>query len=293
MARATPSWTDTEATDWAAGDFVEVTKFLQQILQNLEYLAQSHDHTGDPDGLVLPITSITAHAARHAGAGADDIGAQAMAITGNWDVTGVTGRVKIQTGAGVPSHSEAEGTLYWDTTGNTLYCNNDGATAWTEVGASTAVQVPWALWVPDPLFTVGNAVWNIANRGIFLPFTVPTSVTVTTIRISVVTQSGNLDVGIYDESRTKIVSLGSTAVGAVGSQVCNIADTVLAAGRYYFAMVCDNVTANFARGISFSDPLGRWQYKTAAFPLPAGPVTFDGFVNYAPVAVLHISGGIA
>src|SRR3990167_6051017 len=131
MGRAIASWTNTEITDWQAGDFAEVTKFLQQLLQNIEYLAQSHDHTGDPDGLALPATSITAHASRHASAAADDIGGQAMAITGNWDVTGVTGRVKIQTGAGVPSHSEAEGTLYWDTTNNKLYGNNDGATSWT------------------------------------------------------------------------------------------------------------------------------------------------------------------
>jgi len=90
------------------------------------------------------LTNVTAdqhhaqlHAAAHAAAAGDDIGGQAMAITGNWDVTGITGRLKIQTGAGAPSHSEAEGTLYWDTTNNKLYCNNDGATAWTEVGTGS------------------------------------------------------------------------------------------------------------------------------------------------------------
>ena len=86
----------------------------------------------------------------------------------------------------------------------------------------------------------------------FLPFTVLTSVTVTTIRIHIQTQSGNLDVGIYDSSLTRLVSLGSTAVGAAGAQVCDIADTALAAGRYYFAMAVDNTTASVIRATSYS-----------------------------------------
>lgn len=75
-----------------------------------------------------------AHAASHAGGGGDDIGGEAMTITGNWDVSGITGRIIVQTGAGAPTHSEAEGTVYWDTTNNILYVNDDGATAWTLVG---------------------------------------------------------------------------------------------------------------------------------------------------------------
>jgi hypothetical protein len=53
MARATASWTNTEATDWTAGNFIRQTKLLQQVLQNLEYFAQTHNHTGDPAGAVL------------------------------------------------------------------------------------------------------------------------------------------------------------------------------------------------------------------------------------------------
>lgn len=70
-----------------------------------------------------------------------DVGAEDLAITGNFDVTGITGRVKVQTGAGAPSHSAAEGTLYWDTTNDALYANNDGATAWTEVGAAAGPTI--------------------------------------------------------------------------------------------------------------------------------------------------------
>lgn len=40
-----------------------------------------------------------------------------------------------QVGAGAPSHSAPEGTMYWDSTNNKFYCNNNGSTGWTEIGA--------------------------------------------------------------------------------------------------------------------------------------------------------------
>ena len=33
--------------------------------------------------------------------------------------------------AGAPTHTALEGTLYWDSTNNKLYVNNDGTTNWT------------------------------------------------------------------------------------------------------------------------------------------------------------------
>lgn len=233
------------------------------------------------------------HATRHESGGADDLGGKNMAITGNWDVSGTTGRIKVQTGAGAPIHTEAEGTLYWDTTADKLYCNDDGSTSWTEIGSGGgAVQTPWAIWVPENVFDIGTAAWAYANRALFIPFTVLTTLTVTGIRVHIQVSSGNLDVGIYDESCTRLVSLGSTASPGTGGQLLDIADTELTPGRYYFAMVCDNTTINFARDISYSAVLGRWQYEDSAFPLPASVAAFDGFYNYATVAVLHISGGI-
>jgi hypothetical protein len=55
MAKFTATWTDTEATDWEAGDFFRTDKFRDQFGQNVEFLAQSHDHSGDAgDGATLP-----------------------------------------------------------------------------------------------------------------------------------------------------------------------------------------------------------------------------------------------
>lgn len=47
MARFTATWTNTETTDWEAGDFVRSDKVQAQLGQNIEFLAQSHDHNGD------------------------------------------------------------------------------------------------------------------------------------------------------------------------------------------------------------------------------------------------------
>lgn len=87
-------------------------------------------------------TTVPDHANQHGNGGSDSMEATNLTITGNWDVSGTTGRIKIQTGAGVPSHTEAEGTLYWDTTNNVLYCNNDGSTAWTEIGSGSVDVSP-------------------------------------------------------------------------------------------------------------------------------------------------------
>lgn len=47
MARASgTAWTNTETTDFEAGDLLRVDKLLTQVLQNLEWFAQSHAHDG-------------------------------------------------------------------------------------------------------------------------------------------------------------------------------------------------------------------------------------------------------
>jgi hypothetical protein len=48
MARATATFTVTEATNWLSGSFFRWDLFLAQVLQNIEFFAQTHDHSGDP-----------------------------------------------------------------------------------------------------------------------------------------------------------------------------------------------------------------------------------------------------
>ncbi len=60
-----------------------------------------------------------------------------MGASGSLDAGGIAGELIPQTGAGVPSHAATEGTMYWDTTSNNFYVNNDGATAWTQIDAAS------------------------------------------------------------------------------------------------------------------------------------------------------------
>jgi len=55
MTRFTPTAANTVLEDWQAGDYVDETKFKEQIGQNVEYLMQTHNHDGDlGDGGTLP-----------------------------------------------------------------------------------------------------------------------------------------------------------------------------------------------------------------------------------------------
>ena len=90
-----------------------------------------------------------------------------------------------------------------------------------------------------------STTWPAANRALFSPIVVSTTTTFLQMAVIVGTQSGNLDVGIYDELGNRLVSAGSTAVAAAGVQVVNIGDTTVGPGCYFLAMSCDNTTAAF------------------------------------------------
>ncbi len=87
----------------------------------------------------------------------------------------------------------------------------------------------------------GSQNWPAANVGVFIPFTIPEPVTFTKMfwgNGSAV--AGNIDVGLFDESGTRLVSIGTTAQATVSTiQVVDITDTTLARGRWYLGMTSD------------------------------------------------------
>ena len=123
-----------------------------------------------------------------------------------------------------------------------------------------------------------SSVWPAANRALYMPFEIHDVCTAYQIAFVVGVQSGNLDVGIYDEVKNRLVSAGSTAVGAAGVQVVNITDTVLTPGCYFLAMCVDNITAAFQAvtgGITALalQTFGVQQQAVGAVTLP-DPATF-------------------
>lgn len=89
--------------------------------------------------------------------------------------------------------------------------------------------------------------WPVNNLGLYFPIIVSSPCTVYHMAIEVTTQSGNVDVGIYDALLNKLVSAGSTAVAAAGVQSFNVTDTPLTPGLYYLAMACSTTVAAFRR----------------------------------------------
>lgn len=92
-----------------------------------------------------------------------------------------------------------------------------------------------------------NANWGTANLVLYMPFTVYESSTAKRLAwMNGSTLVANVHIGIFDESLARLVQSGAvTPVGAGVIQAFNIADTVLAPGRYYLALGSDNASSRF------------------------------------------------
>lgn len=121
------------------------------------------------------------------------------------------------------------------------------------------------------------AAWPANNRALYMPFTLESQATAFKIGLIVGTQSGNLDVGIYDLSSVRLVSSGSTAVAAAGIQIVDIADTALQPGHYYLAMSCSTTGAQFNRAAPIAQSirvLGMREESLGSVTLP-NPATMS------------------
>lgn len=138
--------------------------------------------------------------------------------------------------------------------------------------------------------------WPAANRALYAPFIVEVAVTAYQMAFEVVTQSGNCDVGIYDELGNRLVSSGSTAVAVAGLQAIDITDTLLTPGVYYMAMNVDNTTASVMR--SSSTPalllrvLGAQQQAVGAVTLPDPAVFANPASAYFPSLSIALTATI-
>lgn len=121
---------------------------------------------------------------------------------------------------------------------------------------------------------VANITWPSANVAIFVPFVTVEPVVITKLWwMNNAVAVTNIDLGIYDEAGTRLVSTGSTAWStAQSAQSVDIADTRLDRGRYYWAMATDGTAASAFSGVApaagLCQALGIVR-QTSAFPLPS------------------------
>jgi hypothetical protein len=140
----------------------------------------------------------------------------------------------------------------------------------------------------------GSVAWPSANLAIFVPFRLTRPMVITKLFVqNGGTVSGNIDLGIYDASGTKIVSTGSTAqAGTNGTQSIAVTSTELGPGLYYLAIALDNTTGQvfrftFSVCLDICKALGLAQ-QASAFALPAN-ATFATIANNI-VPVIGCSG---
>ena len=111
------------------------------------------------------------------------------------------------------------------------------------------------------------------NEAFYIPFTIWEAITaVSMFCVNGGTVSGNVDVGLYSASGSRLVSSGSTAQAGINNlQSFDITDTILAPGRYFLALAVDNVTGTYFAYTtvrSIMKAVGVLSQATA-FPLPA------------------------
>lgn len=139
------------------------------------------------------------------------------------------------------------------------------------------------------------SVFGSANDAVYVPFVVAEPITVTQIHVVVGTQNGNVDVGIYNAAGTRLVSAGTTAVGAVGVQTFNITDTLLPRGRYFAAMATDSATAKFSTAVlrvnrdQDGNAVMGIKKQATAFPLPATATFASPTSTFVPYMVLELN----
>lgn len=127
-----------------------------------------------------------------------------------------------------------------------------------------------------------STAWPANNKAYFYPVTLNDWVTVYQMFFYVgATSSGNIDVGIYDSQKNKIITSGSTAMSATINtiQTINTTDTVLPPGEYLVAGACSTTggtcfrCTNIAADEIFLPSSVAYEQTTAlALPDPCNPV---------------------
>lgn len=120
--------------------------------------------------------------------------------------------------------------------------------------------------------SIASAVWPTANLARFVPVVVEYPTTIRMMGLSIVAVGGNIDLGIYRQDGTQLVSTGSTPVAATGFMPIDIADTLLAPGLHYLAVAADVSSGLQVQRLSVYQLLQRLagiREMASAFPLPA------------------------
>ncbi len=188
--------------------------------------------------------------------------------------------------------------------GSTVTASDDlGTITITAGGVKTPTAITtWSLThslglVADTNSAAGLATaWPTANLAIFVPFVLYEASTLLRLFwLNGTAVSGNVDMAVYDDTLARKISAGSTAQATTSVlQFVNVADTALAAGRYYMALALDNTTGRIGRlvsGLMTAETLravGQFQ-QASAFVLPATATAATNAQTFMPAMGVEFS----
>lgn len=145
-------------------------------------------------------------------------------------------------------------------------------------------------WTCIPTGAPASATWPSANRAILCPIYIDSYGTVVKLwTANGATASGNFDIGLYDESFARLVSIGATAQsGTAAIQAFDITDTPVRPGRYYLGISSSAATGTLVRvspALGYLRAVGMVQ-MASAHPLPSTVTPATVTSSYAPLAGL-------
>ena len=145
--------------------------------------------------------------------------------------------------------------------------------------------------IPNIALSNASATWPTANKILYIPFRLSEPITVQQLLLhNGAAVSGNVEMAIYSEDGTRIVTSGSTAqAGTTAIQLLNITDTLLGRGAFYFGVSLNNVTGELNRVapvLGLCQMIGLLTETPGSFGLPA-IATFSAYVDaYLPLCGL-------
>jgi hypothetical protein len=117
-----------------------------------------------------------------------------------------------------------------------------------------------------------STVWPADNRAIYAAIRIPSYFTVAQFMVANGTDTtGNVDVGLYDCSGTRLISTGTQSrSGARTTQYFGVTDQGFPPGHYYLALVASSTTGRYrSTGSGFNDSAGWLQEDLGSTVLPS------------------------
>jgi len=139
-----------------------------------------------------------------------------------------------------------------------------------------------------------SGTWPTANDAMLAPFSLAAPVTVKSLFAHTGSSAvGNIDLGIYDESLSKIGSTGSTAQASVSAiQVLTPTATRLGPGNYYLALAADSASSTFFLTNPAATEYFLRSIRKFAASFPLGTLGTEGGVTKLPMFGLGLRGVI-